>query len=369
MKSKPTTLAVWVGAATAILVAAASAAADSGGAVLFVSNRDGNAQIYRMDADGSGERALTRGAEENTDPAWSPDGVRIAFTSYRDGNAEIYVMDADGANPKRLTSVPQADSAPAWTPDGRILFRSMRDRWANFYRMDADGSNLVQLSNTPADKGAPVLSPDGRWIAFVSHATTSNSQIHVLPATGGQALDVTSALSGNQKFFPSWSPDSLRLTYVEAKSGGLNVRAIDPDGGHPVKITDNAAVNASPVWSPDGKRLAFVSNRDGTGLERARGDVFVMNADGSGAVNLTRDPNENNYPVWATNGHSVYFVSLRDGTAQIYTVPVAGGTSQRLTQNKGHDVMIRPRALVGPTPGTAARTSSSPRSFESRSPS
>jgi len=353
MKSKLTRLTLWTAATVATLMAAAPVVAGSS-AVLFVSNRDGNAQIYRMDADGSGQRALTRGAEENTEPAWSPDGSRIAFTSYRDGNAEICVMDADGANAKRLTSVPQADSAPAWTPDGRILFRSTRDRWSNFYRMDADGSNLVQLSSTATDKGAPVLSPDGRWIAFVAHAATSNSQIYVLPAAGGSAVDVTSALSKNQKFFPSWSPDSRRLAYVEAKSGGLNVRAIDPDGGHPVNITDDTAVNASPVWSPDGKRLAFVSNRDGTGLDRARGDIFVMNADGSGAVNLSRDPNENNYPAWAADGQAVYFVSLRDGTAQLYTVPALGGASRRLTQNKGNDLMIRPQALAEPKLGLAA---------------
>ena len=67
------------------------------GMVMFVSNRDGNSQIYLMNSDGSEQRPLTRGPEENTEPAWSPDGTQIAFTSYRDGNADIYVMDGDGS--------------------------------------------------------------------------------------------------------------------------------------------------------------------------------------------------------------------------------------------------------------------------------
>lgn len=239
--------ASWL-AAVAVLVAGAAQAADPGAAVLFVSTRSGNAQIHRMAGDGSGDSALTRTAQENTEPALSPDGRTIAFTSYRDGNAEIYVMDADGNNQRRLTTDKQSDNAPAWTPDGRIVFRSMRDRWANFYVMDADGANLRQLTASRVDKGSPVLSPDGRWIAFVGHGELGRSDIHVLPMAGGEARNLTGGLSKNQKSFPSWSPDSKRLAYVEAKDLTLNVNVIDPDGTNPGKITDNVYTNAFPMW-------------------------------------------------------------------------------------------------------------------------
>jgi Tol biopolymer transport system component len=49
-------------------------------------------------------------------PAWSPDGTRIAFESERDGNLEIYVMNADGSGVTRLTNDPASDSTPAWSP-------------------------------------------------------------------------------------------------------------------------------------------------------------------------------------------------------------------------------------------------------------
>ena len=48
------------------------------------------------------------------DPSWSPDGKRIAFVSTREGNREIYVMDADGKNPRRLTNNPRNDIDPVW---------------------------------------------------------------------------------------------------------------------------------------------------------------------------------------------------------------------------------------------------------------
>lgn len=49
-------------------------------------------------------------------PSWSPDGTRIAFGSSRDGNPEIYVMEADGTNQTRITRSPSLDGAPSWRP-------------------------------------------------------------------------------------------------------------------------------------------------------------------------------------------------------------------------------------------------------------
>ncbi|MEE8369222.1 MAG: hypothetical protein V3S00_00470, partial [Dehalococcoidia bacterium] len=104
--------------------AAAPAQAQETGKIAFVSDRDGNLEIYAMNADGSGQTNLTGGS----DPAWSPDGSRIAFTSDRDGNGEIYSMEADGSGLTRLTNNPAFDGASAWSPDGsRIAFTSRRD--------------------------------------------------------------------------------------------------------------------------------------------------------------------------------------------------------------------------------------------------
>ncbi len=72
------------------------------------------ADIYVMQADGTGVVQLTR-ESENDAPAWSPDGNHIAFTSNRDGNFELYVMDSDGAAVRRLTNLRGTDSEPSWS--------------------------------------------------------------------------------------------------------------------------------------------------------------------------------------------------------------------------------------------------------------
>jgi TolB protein len=71
---------------------------------------------------------LTNTPAGNVDPSFSPDGSRIVFTSFRDGNAEVYVMSADGSGQTRLTNDPTPDSEPVFSPDGtKIAFQSFRD--------------------------------------------------------------------------------------------------------------------------------------------------------------------------------------------------------------------------------------------------
>jgi Tol biopolymer transport system component len=100
-------------------------------------------------ADGSGLRNLTPkpvGAAY-ADPAWSPDGRKIAFVSDRDGNSEIYVMNANGSGQRSLTRNPAYDADPAWSPDGRkIAFVSNRDGNYGVYVMNADGSGQRRLA-------------------------------------------------------------------------------------------------------------------------------------------------------------------------------------------------------------------------------
>ena len=86
------------------------------GRIAFVSDRDGNVEIYVMDADGSNLTNLTNNPAYDWLPVWSPDGSRIAFVSDRDGNWEIYVVDADGSNLTNLTNNPADDLLPAWSP-------------------------------------------------------------------------------------------------------------------------------------------------------------------------------------------------------------------------------------------------------------
>jgi Tol biopolymer transport system component len=127
--------------------------------------------IYVIDADGGGLTRLTNGAGREKQASWSPDGKQIAFVSDRDGNDDVYLMtiadggvadgaDAGGSELTRLTDSPEDDSHPTWSPDGRCLaFVSHRgDAW-ELYVMNADGDGLKQLVDSVDWGSSPSWTP------------------------------------------------------------------------------------------------------------------------------------------------------------------------------------------------------------------
>ena len=86
------------------------------GKLIYSTIATGNADIWIVNADGTGETRLTNNLAFDEDPGWSPDGTKIAFDTDRDGNFETYAMNADGTNQTRLTNDPAADERPDWKP-------------------------------------------------------------------------------------------------------------------------------------------------------------------------------------------------------------------------------------------------------------
>lgn len=262
---------------------------------------DQNWRIYVMDADGSSQTALTpAGSNDDTSPVWSPDGRKIAFVSQRDGNRDIYVMDTDGQNVANLTRHPADDWMPAWSPDGRQLaFASFRDGSWEIYVMNTAcittpetcPDNLTQITANGSGSMSPVYSPDGKRIAFNSKAN-GNWDIYTMTASGTDIRQITTD-PGND-LAPAWSPDGARIAFESNRDGNVEVYVVSANGGAAQNISNAPQSNDhGPVWSPDGQQLVFYSNRDGNW------DIFATTLDGATVTNLTNTPTRDEQtPAW-----------------------------------------------------------------------
>ncbi|HEX8733783.1 MAG TPA: protein kinase [Pyrinomonadaceae bacterium] len=238
--------------------------------VLFISNREGNSEIYVMNFDGSNLRRVTNNKTEETSANWSPDGKRIVFESYSQIGVEsdIWIMDADGSNQQNLTNFPGLDMRPIFSPDGsRIAFgsnRSLNDRReANIWVMNADGSGPKQLTDNTAFESDPNWSPDSKKIAYTKAMTGSVFDIWMMNADGSEQTNVSNTDKADEAL-PVFSPDGKRFVYstnFESLSPRYDLWVMDTSGENRQRVTINPANDLEAVWLSDSK-LVFQSNRE-----------------------------------------------------------------------------------------------------------
>ena len=260
------------------------------GRIAFESTRNGNSDIFVINADGTALRQLTSHQEWDHAPAWSPDGQRIAFHSLRDGNWEIYVMNADGSGVTRLTNQLERDWLPSWSPDGKqIAFESHRDGNGNVYVMNADGTNVRRLTDHSDWDGWPTWSQHGWQIAFFSDRG-ANGDIYVMASDGTNVTRLTDSPEWDEE--PAWMPNGPRIAFSSARDGNREIYLMTADGEGLTRITDHPASDSKPAWSPDGQGIAFESDRDGNW------EIYVMGRDGRSPMRLTNSDSYDGWPSW-----------------------------------------------------------------------
>jgi hypothetical protein len=239
-----------------------------GAKIVFTSARDGNNEIYSMNANGSGQTRLTTNAASDFTPSWSPDGTKIFFASNRDGNYEVYSMNANGTSPTRITNNAALDAQPVMSPNGdKIAFLTNRDGNYEIYLMNPNGSSPQNVTQNPGETDTePNWRPSGKSLVFEGtfpggdpdmHETTSNfaccfgygvgGQIDTGPAShprrGSVGLDIVSSSTAYDANPLTCSPCNHEIVFY-------------PEGGPLVRLTFNSAVDQSPDWQPVVKQYA-----------------------------------------------------------------------------------------------------------------
>lgn len=175
----------------------------------------GDPDVFKLPVRGGKPVRLTSHRGADFSPQWSPNGRTIAFVSERDGNSELYLVSADGRRTRRLTRDPAPDEAFQWAPDGgRLAYVSYRDGAeptsigignAEIRTVDVATGRVVQLTHNRVWDGDPAWSPDSRWIAFTRRA--GYGEIGVMRADGSELRFLHGAVNAPfNDCCPSWRP-------------------------------------------------------------------------------------------------------------------------------------------------------------------
>jgi Tol biopolymer transport system component len=314
------------------------------GRIVFVSERDGQAEVYSIRPDGRALRRLTNAPSQDYPAAASPDGsTLLTVSAVGEGQTQqerMMMMPLRGRGAGRVVGPVSARvRSPSWSPDGRWLaFESDSASFRDVYRVQADGTGLLRLTSNREGNFEPVVSPDGRSIAFVS-SRDGDPEIYVMRADGGEVRRLTAF--HREDWSPAWSPDGRSIAFLSNRDGVDRVYVVAADGtglrALGVAAGDTALAEADPAWSPDGRRIAITVRKRGGGAR-----IVVADAAGGGAATpVSPDGEAASMPAWSPDGRHLVYTAERGGNADLRIARADGSGAATLVGAPGQDWLPR----------------------------
>jgi Tol biopolymer transport system component len=259
--------------------------------------------------DGTGQTLITNKENGACQPFWSPDGSQLVFISpcrargdfydnaYKDSS--LYLINADGTGEKALTTIPGADFDPAWSPDGkRIAFASSRDGRKEIYTLTLDSGAVTRITNSIGniENTQPSWSPLGNQIVYTVQRVGAY-QVWSMTDTGQGNVQVVRSGQQLWDFAPVWMPDGETILFNQRNLGPslpwlMTIRYEDREKQDPTKL-DLPKPIENVQFSPDGLWIVF-EGQDDVGNR----DIYFMTITGGDRTRLTNDPGKDFDPVW-----------------------------------------------------------------------
>jgi dipeptidyl aminopeptidase/acylaminoacyl peptidase len=295
-------------------------------------------QIYVMPADGGSMKQLTNGASSATSPRWSPDGKKIAYTT----GGQIWVMESDGDNKDQVTKISTNATAPVWSPDGQwIAFTS------EVYP-DCSDDDCNKKKDEAAEKSKVKAHITTRLLFrhWDEWRDLKRAHVFVMSSKGGSARELTpgdfdsppyAAATGVDYAF---SPDSKELAYVrnpdkvEAISTNSDIYVMPLTGGPARSITaNNRGYDVAPIYTRDGKYIIYRSQAT-AGFEADRWRLMAYNRASGVSTEITKKFDlQVEEVVLSPDGNYAYFIAGERGRFPVYRVPLGGAEPQKVVPN------------------------------------
>jgi TolB protein len=246
--------------------------------VLFRRAQGDYKNLYVVDYDGFGERAITK-EEIVISPLWL-DGSRFCYTSDRRQNWDCYIVDLAKGTKYLMTQWRGINLAGSYFgPRGELAMTLSVNGNHEIYVLDTSGKILRRLTRNRAIDISPSWSPNGSEIAFVSDRG-GTPQIYIMDSYGGNVRRLTRIGSYNQS--PAWSPNGDLIAYSSREGNQYRLKIISPDGLVEEILFDDNMSYEDPCWAPDGRHIAATVREGGANY------IVVVDIDTKEKRRLTR---------------------------------------------------------------------------------
>jgi Tol biopolymer transport system component/DNA-binding winged helix-turn-helix (wHTH) protein len=229
------------------------------GRIVYAATDDANADIFTISEDGSERKQLTSDASAEISPKLSADGRFLIFMSNRTGQMDVWRADANGTNTVRLTTNGNVKDSII-SPDGEAVFYLVQDsesKVGTLWRVSINGENPVQL--TDRTTRSPRISPDGKTIAcYISNPGTKTMMLALVSAATGEVLKYPATPQHDDIPFLDWSKDGESLFVVLQREKPFSLWKLPLNGNQPELLREwpNDAIFRLAI-SRNGERVFY----------------------------------------------------------------------------------------------------------------
>jgi Tol biopolymer transport system component len=228
------------------------------GKLIYTAMTNGIPSIWKMKVDGTDQERITLDDHSNSFPSVAADGHFIIFVSDRMGSNNVWRMDPDGSNLKQLTDGTE-ESWAQFAPDGRwVVYHRNIEGKRTIWRIPIEGGTPIQVTDYPSN--CPVISADGKWIcAYYRTEMKGPWRIGIIPFEGGlpvKSFDVPASVVFQS--LVRLTPDGSALAYISNREGVSNIWLQPVDGSPAKQLTSFTSEQIFWFdWSLDRKQLAL----------------------------------------------------------------------------------------------------------------
>ena len=299
-------------------------------------------QLFLVNSDGSGRKALTDGTRTAISPRWIEGGKRIAYLTVIEGEMQLVSILPDGTDERQVTRIPGGITGYLYSQDGKQLV----------YTADIKLPNEAKDRNPDLDKISGRVITDlmykhwDEWVETAPH--TFVASLSQQPITQGKDLLEGELFEAPMKPHSDESdiaitPDGKGIAYASRKKTGLeysistnsDIYYYDLTTGTTTNLTEGMmGYDTHPSFSPDGKYMTWCSmERDGYESDLIR--LFLLDRTTGEKTYLTEGFEYNvEQPTWSQDGKSIYFIACVEAESHLYELTLKNKKIRRITQGQ-----------------------------------